>query len=140
MLRHFFHDERIANQITYYFRNIESGLLTHDRTLIKFHEHHQPRRAKLLMDHILCEEFIAFLNSTISGWPIAPSRVAKTSSNGLEDMTLSLSISTFLTVMFSLSYLRIYYYCRTTISLAIHFLACRTSPAIQLYNVSLLSL
>src|SRR5215469_17811874 len=52
MLRHFFHDERIANQITHYFGSIESGLLTQDRTLIKFHEQHQPCSAKLLMDYI----------------------------------------------------------------------------------------
>src|SRR5262249_34680785 len=51
MPRHFFHDERIANQITYYFRSIESGFLTHDRTLIKFHKHHQSCRAKVLMDY-----------------------------------------------------------------------------------------
>ena len=52
------------------------------------------------------------MNSTISGWPTDASRVAKTSSKDLEDMTLSLSISTLLTVMFSLRYPTCtYYYC-----------------------------
>src|SRR5215831_14937294 len=46
--------------------------------------------------------------AALSGWAIAASRVAKTSSNGLGDITLSLSISTFLTVMFSLQVLQIF--------------------------------
>src|SRR5262245_33105762 len=102
MLRHFFHDERIANHITHYFRCIESGLLTQDRALIKFHEHHQPRSAKLLMDHTF--KFskggrgMHCLHELDHIWM---ANSLKTSSNGLEDMTLSLSISTFLTVMFS---------------------------------------
>ena len=51
MLCHFFHDKRIADQKAHDFRRVEPGLLTQNRAVIEFHEHHQPRPAEAPMDH-----------------------------------------------------------------------------------------
>src|SRR5271169_2394849 len=50
MLCHFLHDERIADHKSYDFRCIEPGLLAENRTVIKHHEHHQPRLAQSFLN------------------------------------------------------------------------------------------
>jgi hypothetical protein len=42
MLCHFLHDEGIADQEAHDFRRVEPSLLTQNRAVIEFHEHHQP--------------------------------------------------------------------------------------------------